>query len=236
MSMQIQQIKKQIDGMQRSLTQRNIVFENFIIDVTLPETELMERLKLENERLKQIINQNKPAPQPKIKKQPEKQPDKKPEKQDTDETFEEPVKEFNTITNMENIKRAFFSNDHNTFTVLINEHKLHYYVADYKYSSNNDGKPDYIARNLLRGFVQQFDDYRKYFMICFRCYSSADEADSKYNYTSLWVVNTTDNVREIIGDIYDDFNFTEVTDTAQFLIDIQKQPKTDTLLDESYVH
>ena len=227
MSKQIQQIKKQIEGMQHSLTQRNIAFDKNIID-NLPEVELLEALKLENDRLKQIINQNKPAPQQKIKKEPEK-------KQDEEETYEEPVKEFNTITNMEYIKRAFFTNDYDGFNTLVNEHKLKYYTADYKYSSDNDGKPDYIARNLLRGFVKQFDDYRKYFMICFRCYVNNEE-NSKYNYTSLWIVNTIDNMKEIIGDIYDDFIFTEIVDNTQFLFDIQKQQKTGNLLDESYVH
>ena len=227
MSKQIQQIKKQIEGMQHSLTQRNIAFDKNIID-NLPEVELLEALKLENDRLKQIINQNKPAPQPKIKKEPEK-------KQDEEETYEEPVKEFNTITNMENIKRAFFTNDYDSFNTLVNDHKLKYYTADYKYSSDNDGKPDYIARNLLRGFVKQFDDYRKYFMICFRCYTNNKE-NAKYNYTSLWIVNTIDNMKEIIGDIYDDFIFTEIVDNTQFLFDIQKQQKTGNLLDESYVH
>lgn len=232
MSKQIQQIKKQIEGMQHSLTQRNIEFDKKTIDNTLSEVDLLNALKLENDRLKQIINQNKPAPQPKIKKEPEKQP----EKQEQEETYEDPVKEFETITNMENIKRAFFTNDYTTFTTLVNEQKLYYYKAIYKYSSDNDDRPDYIARNLLRGFVKNFDDYRKYFMICFRCYTNGDETHTKYEYTSLWIVNTPSNIRDIIGDIYDDFEFIEITDNTQLIIDIQKKEKVGKLLDELYVH
>jgi len=35
--------------------------------------------------------------------------------------------------------------------------------------NDNTGCPRHVEKNLLRGFVQCLDDYRKYLMICFRC-------------------------------------------------------------------
>jgi hypothetical protein len=191
-------------------------------------------IKKENDYLKQLVKIIKP-PAPIKEKVIVKEKEK--EKEIEEESYEDPVKNYSCITNMEDIKRAFFNGEYENFEKMIKEHNFKYLYADYKYSSDNDGKPDYIARNLLRGFVRQFDDYRKYFMIGFKCYTN--ETQDKYTYPSYWIVNTNDNIDDIIGSITESFDFRHVPDTEinSFLEKIKRlKGTTDLLIDESYVH
>lgn len=116
---------------------------------------------------------------------------------------------YSTVTNMEDIKRAFFNKDYATFRSLAKEHPFAYYKATYKYSSDNSGRPAYVAKNLLRGFVQQLDDYRKYLMVCFRCVVIDVDACT-YTYQSYWMVNSRDPISTILGSLYDDYEFVKV--------------------------
>jgi hypothetical protein len=156
------------------------------------------------------------------------------------ENFDEPVRKFHLIANMENIKRAFFNNDYNLSEELMKEHPFKFYNVSYRYSSEKDAAPEFIAKNLLKGFVRNMDDYRKYFMICFRCYSLEN---STYDYPSLWIVNSEDNISDIIGSIYEDFIFTEVDRNEEdninnFLLNFRKKDFDIeiNLLDEKYIH
>ena len=114
-----------------------------------------------------------------------------------------------------------------------------YYKANYKYSRDNIGRPAYVAKNLLRGFVQQLDDYRKYLMVCFRCIE-VDPNAHEYKYPSYWIVNSTDPINDILGSLYEDYDFIKVEDDEairQLLTNMEKREDADpTLVGELYVH
>ena len=159
---------------------------------------------------------------------------------DNNEDIEELLKvNLPMITNMEEIKRAFFNGEYNVFRELIKDHNFGYFNVEYKYSSENDNKPEYIAKNLVGGFVRNIEDFANYFLVCFRCY----KIENTYVYSSLWMVNIkTDNylesIKEVIGTVYDDFTFKPVSDVDvnSFLNDLQKKEITDELIIEKYVH
>ena len=225
MENKINGIIKQNDSIYNSLVSKNIKFDRIIINNI---TDLDEKFKLlleENCKLKEIVKLHKPIQEPKITKSVDnkqnnnnnlnKNDDKKDSKKNKNEddedndNFEDTKKVFNTITNMEDIKRAFFNNELSLFEELVLQHPFKYYSSNYKYNNEKDGSPDYIAKNLLKGFVRNLEDFRKYLFVCFRC-NIIDLENKKYEYKSLWIVNSNDSLKDIIGDIYDDFEFNEM--------------------------
>ena len=86
--------------------------------------------------------------------------------------------------------------------------------------------------------MRNFDDYRKYFMICFRCWKDSNEIKIKYQYKSLWIVNTLEPIANVIGSFSDDFEFVEESDITTFISDIKKLENIDEsqCIGESYVH
>lgn len=247
-------LQKQNDGMFLSLNARNIPFERTEIPEGIGEEEHLKMLQEENSKLKQVINDNKPPPQPKQEKknqdvqtQQSRGETKKDDGEEADggeETYEEPVKKFDIIANMEELKRAFFNGDYVVFEEQIKLHPLKFYKVSYKFESDKDGAPDFSAKNLLKGFVRNFDDYRKYFMICFRCWKNQHE--TKYKYDSFWIVNTNEPISNVIGSLAEDFDFIESTDIDDFINQIKKLPESEsnepiwineyTCIGESYVH
>jgi hypothetical protein len=96
------------------------------------------------------------------------------------------------------------------------------------------GRPEFVARNLLRGFVQNLEHLRKYLMVCFRC-SIVDKDTKTYNYESYWIVNTTVDLSVLLGSIYDDFNFTNIEEDE--LTNMKKADENDvSIVGESYLH
>ena len=82
----------------------------------------------------------------------------------------EPIIVIPTLTNMEELKRAFFNKEYEQFQQLIKIHDFTYYNAEYKFSSDNDNKPEYIAKNLVGGrffcyFLLQIDTFCSYIVI-----------------------------------------------------------------------
>ena len=152
------------------------------------------------------------------------------QEKDEDETFEDPIPKFETITNMEDIKRAFFSGEYDKFEELVKEHNFTLLYGTYKWSSDKDRAPEFVAKNLLKGFVRKFDDFRKYFIICFRCVQET-KSPNTYSYPSLWIVNTLDD--KLIDKFSDDFTFTKAEDSNTFYKLIRKEESS---FDESYVH
>jgi hypothetical protein len=228
-------LKKQNDGIIASLKAKNVVFEYEAID----ETDL-EKVKALNVFLKDLSAKHRPPPPPKAEPKPLPKPKEKEQlDDDDDDTLVKEVKPvFQTITNMEDIKRAFFSKEYEQATTLINSHPFRFYKADYKYADDNTGKPDYAARNLLRGFVQGLDDYRKYLLVCFRCILTDPNA-KKYDYPSYWILNTPEDLKILLGDLYDDYVFTPVTNefVEPFLKDMEKKADTDdNIVGEVYLH
>lgn len=245
---QIANLTKQNEGMEASFKTKGIPFVKLSIDSVDPETELL-MLQNYNKYLKEISLANRP-----VKVKEEKPPVKEPvqpkvDKDDDNEeediaSFKEAKPVFSTITNMEDIKRAFFSKDYDTFNTLVREQPFKFYKSWYKYSDDNNGKPAFVAKNLLRGFVQNLDDYRRYLMVCFRCIiAPISDKPTHYEYPAYWIVNSNDDLKTIIGSIYDDFEFFEVTndDAERLVIMLREMQKNDneddtTLVGEAYLH
>jgi hypothetical protein len=246
MDKQIANILKQNQSIHASLVSRNIleIPDLIILTDTMSLEEQKKLLTEENNKLKEIVKLNKPPEQPKESKpiQQAQQPKSKPKPKDdeeSDDEIQEVQPKFSTITNMEDIKRAFFSGDYELFRTLLSAHQFKMYTGEYIFASDKDGAPDYSARNLIKGFVRAFDDYRKYFMICFRCYQHISSSQSTYTYPSLWIVNSNDSINAIIGSTADDYKLTEVTSDSihNFLKSLEKlDPETPGLMAESYVH
>ena len=227
----IKNLTNQNNSIYKGLNAKNIVFTCYEVDYNLTKEEILEILTKENEDLKNLAKNNRPFPQIKeSKKNIEKVNENVNEKE---ESYEDPVKNFSTITNLEDIKRAFFNKEYDQFEKLIKEHNLKYYSASYKYESDKDGVQEFIAKNLLNGFVRSLDNFRKYFIVAFRCYK---ENDMKYSYQSLWILNSNDELSSIIGSLYDDFIFLAETNIDIFLQNFRKVDKIDKLLDEVYLH
>jgi hypothetical protein len=231
---QIANLKKQNDGLEKSFLSKNISFTKLNIENVDPETELL-LLTQYNDYLKNISKQNRPAPAPK----PQPTPQPTPASLEEDE-IEEPKPSFDVITSMEDMKRAFFSREYEVAFDLIKQHPLKFYKANYKYADDNTGRPSFIAKNLLRGFVQNLDDYRKYLMVCFRCILT-DQEKGQYKYPSYWIVNTTAELKDMLGSLYDDFDFILVEDEERKNHLLHKMKKNENENDEAmigevYVH
>lgn len=228
----IKNITKQNDSIYTSLVAKNIEFTRADISSESNNNEKLEILMDENLKLKELSKSIRPPAVIKDKVLPIIK-EKVIEIQE-EESYEESQKKFNTIANMEDIKRAFFSKEYDLFETLIKDHNFKYYSADYKYSCDKDGVQPFIAKNLVKGFSRSLDDYRKYLLVCFRCFSSEHNT---YTYPSLWIVNSNESLSEIIGRLYEDFNYNEINDIKDFLTNFRKIEVDDPLLlDECYVH
>ena len=231
MDKQIANLKKQNEGMETSFKTKGIEFTKLTIDNVDPETKLMA-LKQYNDYLKGISVANRPPPTPKIV---EPKPIEEP---DDDEPIKEVKPVFSTITNMEEIKRTFFSKEYDVSYELIKQHPFRFYEANYKYADDNTGRPAFVAKNLLRGFVQSLDDYRKYLMVGFRCISIEEQ---KYSYPSYWIVNSNDELSVILGSIYDDFDFIPVVEEEKIVSMYRNMQKNEDetnekIVGETYLH
>ena len=230
---QIANLTKQNEGMEASFKTKGIPFTKLSIDSVDPETELL-MLQNYNKYLKEISLANRPV-KVKEEKPPVKEPiiNKKVEKEDDeDEIIRDTKPVFSTIANMEDIKRAFFSKEYKTFNQLVKEHPFKYYKANYKYADDNTGRPAFVAKNLLRGFVQNLDDYRKYLMVGFRCISIQE---NRYSYPSYWIVNSNDDLKTIIGSIYDDFVFIPVVEEERIVRMYRNMQKNEDETDEALI-
>lgn len=243
MDKQIASLIKQNDGMETSFKTKNITFIKLNIENVDPEVQLM-LLKDYNEYLKNISKQNRPPPQvkeEKLKEQPKSTETKLKDDDDDDEDTLKDIKPvYSTIANMEDIKRAFFSKEYEISQELIKQQPFKFYKVNYKYCSDNTGRPSYVAKNLLRGFVQSLDDYRKYFMICFRCILINKETN-EYRYPSYWIVNSNDDIKIILGSLYDDYDFILVEGNNAINKMLKKMEKNedendDALIGELYLH
>jgi hypothetical protein len=245
MDKQIINLKKQNEGMEIAFKNKNIEFTKLSTDNIDPLIEL-NLLQNYNEYLKTISKNNRPPPQEKPVKQEQKQQitPKKKEEDDDDQGEDDLPKEvkpvYSTIVNMEDIKRAFFNKEYEIFNTLIGQHPFKYYQVNYKYASDNTGRPSYVAKNLLRGFVQGLDEYRKYFIVCFRCILTNKETN-EYSYPSYWIVNSNDDIKTILGSLYDDYEFNLLQEQNEITSLLNKMEKNeneedDTLIGEIYLH
>ena len=248
----IQNLTNQNNSIYNSLCAKNIAFARSEINDNMSVEEMIDILTIENKALKELSKNNKPVQVKEPKKQPivqnetkkeNKKGDNDEDENNKEESYEDPVKKFSTITNLEDIKRAFFNGEYEQFETLIKTQVgLKYYRSTYNYASDKDGCPDFIAKNLVKGFVRNLDDFRKYFIIAFRCFKHEEDGIKKYSYPSLWILNSNDKLENIIGSLYEDFTFVEEEiDISLFLHDFRKinvdNENDDTnLLDEAYLH
>ena len=122
-------------------------------------------------------------------------------------TYTDPILKYDTIGNLEKAKHAFFNNELDEFVKEMTSKEYKYCKAVYKYNEDYSGRPDFVVRNLNRGFIQNLDDVRKYFLTCFRC----NEVDTKvYSFESYWVINTQDPAK-VLESVYEDFTWTNIT-------------------------
>lgn len=254
MSSKSAQLKKQNDGMYANLVKNNVPFErkNPSPD-SESEEELLKFYLEEKQQLVQALQEFKKS-QPKQEKvtvpkveQPKTNPKKeKDDKEEADEeTFVEKKKTYPTFNNMEELKRSFCNDEMDTFHKLCREQKYLFFEGNYKYASDMNGKADYVAKNLVAGFVRNLEERRNYFFNCYRCYTNTNantntnsDADANtYSYTSLWIVNTDSDLMEVTEGCVDDFVLTKVEpgDLDRFLEKFQKS-KEDNLLKEAYLH
>lgn len=258
MSSKSAQLKKQNDGMYANLVKNNVPFER---KNPSPDSESEEELlKFYLEEKKQLVQalQEFKKSQPKQEKvsvpkaeQPKTNP-KKEEKQDKDkqekdaddeETFVEKKKTYPTFNNMEELKRSFCNGEKDNFLKLCREQKYLFFEGNYKHAGDMNGKADYVAKNLVTGFVRNLEDRRNYFFNCYRCYANTNantnsDADANtYSYTSLWIVNTDSDLTEVTEGCVDDFVLTKVEpgDLDRFLEQFQKSEESN-LLKETYLH
>lgn len=211
----IKNLQTQNNGIYNSIVKKGIEFTRHQYDENSEPETIIQVLTLENTQLKEISNSLKPVKD--VNKEVNKE-DKiievKTAKQDKDDDdkddeYVEKTKDYGIIINLETAKRHFFANKYDDFTKEIENKNLKFYIGTYNYSSDQDGRPEYIAKNLLRGFVRNFDDFRKYFMISFRCMKLEN---GNYKYVSLWIVNTETDINEIIKGISEDHTLEPYTD------------------------
>jgi uncharacterized phage infection (PIP) family protein YhgE len=239
----ISTLVKQNDSIYSSLIAKGIQFERINLNDIEEIEHKLQTLMVENEKLKTIAKDNKPVskpvPKPVVQVQSIKKdikPDKQESDEEVDEVFDDTKAKFSTLTNMEDLKRSFCSGDYETFDSLTKAHPFKYFNATYKYSSDKDGCQDFIAKNLLKGFVKNMEDLRKYFFVCFRC-NQVDPTKKTYSYTSMWIFNSNHDLKTVLGDMFDDFDFIQ-TDMSSFLVQFRKSKSDDctNLLDEIYLH
>lgn len=236
---------KQNDSIYLSLVSKGIQFVR--TDISSIE-DLEQKLTLlldENNKLKEVAKNNKPVPVPKepkpvVQVQPKKESVAKKEEESDDEVFEETKLSFSTITNMEELKRAFHNGEYEEFDSQCKANNFKYFTANYKYSSDKDGAQEFIARNLVKGFVRNMEELRKYFFVCFRC-NQTDTTNRTYTYHSMWILNSNEPLKSVLGEMYQDFDFVEISGLDQvsnFLIQFRKSNKNveTNLVDEQYLH
>ena len=112
-------LQKQNDSIYYSLIAKSIQFQRVIIPNDILDEEYIKLLNDENNRLKEVVKINKQVSQPKLEKPKlEKQklevkPKEKNDDCEEDEVYDEPLKKFDTLTNIE----SNLANDN-----LINRH------------------------------------------------------------------------------------------------------------------
>lgn len=223
----------QNNGIYASLISKGVEFERVNIDEIENVEEKLSVLKEENDKLKDLAKKHKPPSQPKKEKTEH-------VKKEKEEDIIKEKKEYTMITEMEEMKRMFFNGNFEEFKNELSKYNFGYYSAKYKYNEDKDGAPEFSAKNLLKMFSKNADDIRKYVIGCFRCY----KVESNYEYISYWIVNTNDNIDDVFGCIYEDFEFIKIDPNLNEFIEILKKNNIEDkkysdnkiLIDECYVH
>ena len=79
-------------------------------------------------------------------------------------------------------------------------------------------------------------------MVGFRCISHMDiDNVTHYRYPSYWIVNSNDELKTILGSLYDDFEFNLVEDPERIIRMLRRMEKNEdendnALIGEIYLH
>ena len=210
---------KQIDSLTNDMTRIDIEHTCDII------TECLNKLKIEKSNIVKLLEEKKKMEEQK----------KVIINNDDDENYEDKKIDYPVLVNLEELKRSFFSpdnEDYRPFDIIIKENLFKYYKVNYKYSSDMNERPEYMASNLNNGFVQRFEDYKKYLFVCFRCFQN----NENYEYISYWLYNSTENINTVLENDIEDFKFKEIKLT-EFIENFNKMnEKLDNLINEKYLH
>ena len=74
-------------------------------------------------------------------------------------------------------------------------------------------------------------------MVCFRCILT-DKDTRTYNYPSYWIVNSNDDLKDILGSLYDDYDFVSTSNIQDLLKQMEKNENEDdnSIIGEVYLH
>lgn len=237
MEKKIASIKKQNEGIESSLQSRGISFNKMSVSIDDLDKELLV-LTNYNEYLKQVVKDSKPKVEKIVS------PPKPPIIECEEPDYVEEKIVYKPNCSLEDVKRAFFSKDYDTFETQIGEftkqNYLKFYKVNYRYANEKDGVAEYIAKNQVRGFIQMLDQYRRFLLVCFRCIQLDSEAKT-YRYPSYWIVSADTDIKTLLGSVYDDFDFIVLEDETQVSKMLHKMRKnedeTDTqLVSEMYLN
>lgn len=136
-----------------------------------------------------------------------------------------------------NLKRSFFSllkdEDDNCAFEDVNEQfrntialfdNIKFYTAIYNYEDEVTGKPEFIQNNTLKStFGSIVSDHVKYLFAKFSLYRYGPEC----KYPSMWIVNSTDTIQDILGEDASYFTFTEINKEtkSEFVSNFMKKLK-----------
>lgn len=153
-----------------------------------------------------------------------------------EEYYSEPKIEFPTVGSLELCKKNFFDGNTIAFMEELRSNHFKIYFAEYKYVHDYEHKPSFIVDNLLRGFVQQLENKRKYLFVCFKCL----QKNGSYIIQAIWICNCPIPMEEIVSDKYDDFEWEEldvnIYSHAQKIWHIMHKEPSNNLVSIQYLH
>ena len=153
-----------------------------------------------------------------------------------EETYQEPETKFPTTGSLEPCKSKFFAGDTISFMEELRSGRYRIYFTEYRFSNDYESSPTFVVDNLLRGFVQQLEDRRKYLFTGFKCI----RINESYTINGIWITNCTLPMEQIVAGKYDDFEWEELDITIlahaeKMLRVLLKEPSTNVIA-TSYLH
>jgi hypothetical protein len=132
-----------------------------------------------------------------------------------DKQFEDPKKTNpldkleKSATSLDSLKRGY--NDHKktdskfftqeSFLKDFDQKGFSIYQASYKYNDDFTGRPDFVNRNAVNGFVQNLDDARKY---AFGSFILVDMGKDVKHLTSYWILRGQEPIKDVFDSFLDD--------------------------------
>lgn len=151
------------------------------------------------------------------------------------EFIEEPKIVLTSIiddTDFYNLKTCFCQDTQNFKEILQKYPMLKFYRATYNYFMDYTDKPDYIVKNVHKGHILMFQELQTNKLYgCLRLYVK----NNIPTYESLWILNTSNDIKDVFLDILESFNFVEVNGDDFFINDFYKKEIIDDLIVENYI-